>query len=259
MSEAVTAAAALVVAHPGHELRVHHWMERTRPLVCVLTDGSGPAGASRLGSTSEVLRGVAATPGPIYGRFTDRALYEVILGGRADVFLALARELGAVLVEKGVDVVVGDAREGFNPVHDLCRMTIDCALALASRRSIRTIRNLAFGLYDDPSFEPNTQGVVRLRLTDEALERKAAAAAGYADIEHEIALALGAFGREAFRHEPLSPANGSYPKGGTPVPLYESYGETRAAQGIYSRVLRYQEHVAPIERALAAAAAGDPA
>ena len=28
--------AALIVAHPGHELRVHHWMELARPLVLVL-------------------------------------------------------------------------------------------------------------------------------------------------------------------------------------------------------------------------------
>src|SRR5207302_1404403 len=30
---------ALLVAHPGHELRVHGWLERERPLVFVLTDG----------------------------------------------------------------------------------------------------------------------------------------------------------------------------------------------------------------------------
>ncbi|HUE39393.1 MAG TPA: hypothetical protein VMR29_07805 [Candidatus Binatia bacterium] len=40
--------AARVVAHPGHELRVHHWMERVRPVVCVLTNGSGASGCSRI-------------------------------------------------------------------------------------------------------------------------------------------------------------------------------------------------------------------
>ena len=33
--------AVLVVAHPGHELRVHGWLELARPTVCILTDGSG--------------------------------------------------------------------------------------------------------------------------------------------------------------------------------------------------------------------------
>ena len=30
--------AALIVAHPGHELRVHHWLEATRPVVLDLTE-----------------------------------------------------------------------------------------------------------------------------------------------------------------------------------------------------------------------------
>src|SRR4051794_29308473 len=47
--------AALVVAHPGHELRVHGWIEAVRPLVHVLTDGSGSSGRSRLESTRRVL------------------------------------------------------------------------------------------------------------------------------------------------------------------------------------------------------------
>jgi hypothetical protein len=55
-------AAALVVAHPGHELRVHHWLELTRPFVIVLTDGSGHSGQSRLASTTRVLAAAGARP-----------------------------------------------------------------------------------------------------------------------------------------------------------------------------------------------------
>jgi hypothetical protein len=33
--------AALVIAHPGHELRALHWLRLSRPCVFVLTDGSG--------------------------------------------------------------------------------------------------------------------------------------------------------------------------------------------------------------------------
>ncbi|TIU68722.1 MAG: hypothetical protein E5W25_11970, partial [Mesorhizobium sp.] len=54
--------AALVVAHPGHELRVHHWMETAKPLVLVLTDGSGHLGVGRLDRTAEVLAGAGARP-----------------------------------------------------------------------------------------------------------------------------------------------------------------------------------------------------
>src|SRR6266699_30347 len=86
--------AALVIAHPGHELRVHAWVELAQPLAFVLTDGSGHTGQSRLASTSR-------------------------------------------LVDERIDYVVGDAFEGHNPGHDLCRVIIDAAAELAGRAGQR--------------------------------------------------------------------------------------------------------------------------
>ena len=48
---------AVIISHPGHELRVHHWLEQAKPAVCVLTDGSGHTQRSRLDSTTGVLSG----------------------------------------------------------------------------------------------------------------------------------------------------------------------------------------------------------
>ena len=45
---------ALMVAHPGHELRVWHWLEIECPRVVVVTDGSGRSGASRKGTVLSV-------------------------------------------------------------------------------------------------------------------------------------------------------------------------------------------------------------
>src|SRR3954454_11266423 len=108
----------LVVAHPGHELRVYGWLERERPEVFVLTDGSGSSGQSRVSSTVETLRRAGARPGSVFGRFSDRELYEVVLEGRTAVFTELARELAGAFVERGVEVVAADALEGYNPSHD---------------------------------------------------------------------------------------------------------------------------------------------
>src|SRR4029077_12021317 len=69
-SEDMTSA-ALVVAHPGHELRVHGWLERHRPVVFVLTDGSGSTASSRLHSTQRILLRAEARQGSIFGRFSD--------------------------------------------------------------------------------------------------------------------------------------------------------------------------------------------
>ena len=90
--------AVLVVAHPGHELRVHGWLELARPQVWVLTDGSGHGASSRLASTSAVLARAGARPGSIYGRLSDRAAYAMILDGDDAAVFALVEELAEALL-----------------------------------------------------------------------------------------------------------------------------------------------------------------
>src|SRR5437660_1178518 len=70
---------ALFIAHPGHELLVHGWVELVKPSVFVLTDGSGRTNQSRLESTTAILNQTGAKRGRIYGRLTDRASYSAIL------------------------------------------------------------------------------------------------------------------------------------------------------------------------------------
>src|ERR1051326_4543446 len=81
--------AALMIGHPGHELRMHGWLESVRPIVFILTDGSGRTGQSRLDSTTQILARAGATPGSIYGRLTDLALYTALLEQDFDLFIGL--------------------------------------------------------------------------------------------------------------------------------------------------------------------------
>jgi len=233
--------AALVVAHPGHELRLHGWLEAARPEVFVLTDGAGRTGRSRLPFTSRILTGADAIAGRIFGRFTDPDIYAAVLAGRVDVFTALASELAAALTD--VDYVVGDAMEGYNPAHDLCRLVVDAAVALAPR----TVRSFDFPLVGPP--DRRLAGRVRLVLDDVAFARKLDAAHAYDGLGDEVAQALSDSGRDAFRVEALDP---SVPVGDwAEPPYYERYGEQQVARGAYGRVLRYRDHVRPIAEALA--------
>ena len=165
---------AVVVAHPGHELIVYHWMEEHHPIYCCLTDGSGGGATSRLSSTTRLLNTIGASAGPIYGRYPDKQVYRLLLEGRVDVFVALAKELASALEEAGVDCVAGDAVEGFNPAHDVCRLIIDGAVLIVRRRTGRDVRNYDF-LLDGPH-EPSRPGSIVVRLDEVALERKLAAA-----------------------------------------------------------------------------------
>ncbi len=244
--------AALVIAHPGHELRVHGWLCRTRPLTCVLTDGSGPGAAPRLCSTGDVLADAGARPAAIFGRFTDRATYTALLAGDVAPFEEVADTLAALLVHERIDYVIGDAADGYNPLHDLCRVLIDVAVARARDRG-RRVANLEFPLEGPPDDAlPSKRGdAVVLRLDDEAFARKRAAATAYIALAGEIERALGAYGLDAFRIECFRSATGrAGTMAATVRPFYEQCGEARVAAGRYERVVREREHLAPIASAL---------
>ena len=117
-----SARAALVVAHPSHELRVHGWLKQTQPYVCVLTDGGGRSGDVRLPQTSQALDRAGATQGTIYGRLTDLEVYAAILNHDADLFAGIAEELATIFAAEKIEYVVGDAAEGYSVAHDICRV-----------------------------------------------------------------------------------------------------------------------------------------
>ena len=245
---------ALIVAHPGHELRVHRWLELTHPVVFVLTDGSGHTGQSRVASTTGVLAAAGARPGSIYGRFTDPGLSTLMRDGNPAPFVALTRELAAALSALEVGIVAGDALEGFNPSHDLCRYLINVAVSLMQQDTGRAPENYDFLLDGDPGSRPkNTGGAVLVELDDAALQRKLAAAAGYPELKAETAAALERFGAGAFRTECLRPVldlREGIDRLEIQPPAYERFGEMRVRDGYYGHVIRYRETVQPLVRAL---------
>ena len=246
--------AALVVAHPGHELTVYGWMERHRPLYCCLTDGSGGSATSRIASTTRLLERAGATVGPLYGRFPDRDVYALLLDGRLDVFVGLATELAAALSATGVETVAGDAVEGFNPAHDVCRFVVDGAVRMVSRQTGRVIRNYEFvldtPLDDDP--EPSRAGTLWLRLDEAAMERKLGAARAYPEMRDEVEAAVMRLGRDALGVEclRLAATRSRMTRFETDLPVYELAGEIRVGQGVYREVIRYREHVLPVFAAI---------
>jgi hypothetical protein len=246
--------AVIVVGHPGHELRVHGWMEMVRPLVCVLTDGSGNGGEGRLESTTRVVERTGARRGAIYGRLSDRAIYTAILDGDLDLFRCLVDDLTAVLVEAEATWVVGDAVEGYNPCHDVCRLVINAAVRMADRALGTPAANYDFVLVGAPDeiAGASRDDVLCLSLDDDAVERKLASANAYPELAGEVAAAIGRFGRAPFKREILRPVDADDRLGwpADVVPFYERHGERRVDEGIYHRVLRFREHVVPIAEAV---------
>lgn len=246
--------AALVVAHPGHELRVHGWMELAHPFVCVLTDGSGHSGQSRVKSTTRLLAQCCASQGAIYGRFKDADIYKAILAADVECFIDLAEELGQAFLRDGVEYVVGDAIEGYNPIHDLCRSVINAAVELTNKRRTNRIANFDFLVIGPPDLKSGeSRGEeIWLRLDEVALARKLEAAESYLELRDDVAKMINEAGSAAFRFEALRPVVSVIGTDGLvqEPPFYERYGENQVSEGYYRRVIRYREHILPLVDAL---------
>jgi len=254
----MTERAILVIAHPGHELRVHGWLEATRPAVWILTDGSGHTGRSRIDSTTRILESAGAVPGSVYGSMSDENLYNTVLGFNHRPFLDLVDKLAAAILHEQVDCIAGDAEEGYNPGHDTCRLIINAAVKLVQHKLSKPIRNYDFTLVGPPDQCPDDlrDRSLWLNLDDEAFARKLSAARNYPELQMEVETALNGAGvRDTgrFRVECLRPVNShslAIRSLEDEPPYYEQYGEKQVKSGYYKQVLRYSEHMLPLARAL---------
>lgn len=244
--------AALVVAHPGHELRVHSWLESRRPEVCVLTDGSGAHDAPRTETTAEILSATGAGPGPVFGRFSDRQIYHALLEHRSARWVATTQEIASWLVHVSASQVVSDSYEGFNPSHDLCFLIVERAARLASEVMGTAVLHWVFPLEGHPQEgHVSEQAEVRLELDDLAWRRKLKAARAYSALRPEVDRALENHGMDAFRFEVLQrPLKGLEYLNLAVKPSYESYGEKRVREGRYPEVIRREQHMLPAAAAI---------
>jgi hypothetical protein len=244
---------ALIIGHPGHELRVFHWLEIMRPAVFVITDGSGRSRRSRLPSTTRILDQVGAGRGSFYGPVTDVAAYTAILNHDFDLFIGLTSDLARYLIDERVSCVVGDALEGYNPTHDVCRLMIDAAVGMVYRATGCAVENFGFlltGLPDNCVTSEDDQHM-RLDLDDETFARKMVVARSYAELESEVKEAITLNRIDAFRVECLRRVpNRPLVFAADYKPYYEQYGEQQVSSGAYYQVIRYREHVLPLAEAL---------
>ncbi len=243
--------AALIIGHPGHELRVQRWLELARPMVCVLTDGSGRTGKSRLEYTRAILDQAGASPGRLFGAITDEAAYDAILNHDFKFFIDLARALESELTDTRVEYVAGDALEGYNVVHDVCRYLINAVIARLNGGASYQIENFDFPLTGRPDVcqENLRHRAIFLHLDETALQRKIRTAENYSAIAADVRETLEGIGRDAFATECLRPVQLTFEPPEVP-PFYEKYGEKQVTAGYYRHLLLYREHVEPLTHAL---------
>lgn len=246
----------LVLGHPGHELRVWQWLCDEKPVVCILTDGSGGSGTPRLNVTLELLKKAGALLCDDFEPVTDARIYQAILSHDMDFFLKTTAQIRDLLVDGSFEAVVGDGSEGYNPTHDVCRLMIDAASASAALGG-HPVLNYAFPLMGHPRGIHPSDHDKCVNLSESQWQNKIDLIVGYGTqaggmLDAEVADTFDRFGKQAFQQEWLfltQPSGKEF----VPVqekPFYESHGEKRVAEGAYRYVIRYSEHIDPIRQAL---------
>jgi hypothetical protein len=245
---------ALVVGHPGHELKVFGWISEYKPRVYVITDGSGRSGISRISSTAALLSRLGASPGETFGALSDAEIYQAILEQYTSRFLAIVDELACSFVRHDIDCVAGDGAEGFNPTHDLCRVLINAAIVRAQRASGKNIANFEFSLTEweqDCPESPHDERCLHWTLDDRLLSEKMAVAQQYVELKNEVRRAIAQRGEEYFRNECIRALLDPAPWFDTSKkPFYETWGERQVLNGQYQSVIRLEQHIMPLANAI---------
>lgn len=269
----------LVIAHPGHELRLYGWIARAKPLVCILTDGSGSDDKPRLAASLNILQELGAEIGPVCGEFTDWQIYQKMLQGEYEMFDALCERLATLIVAQDIRIVVSDGIEGYNPTHDLCEVLVRTAVAITNNLTNIAragdgkeclVQHYTIPLMGDPqptarltAWRAETKNpVIRrgseqriIELTERELAHKLETMREYASraggiLQQEVEDAFRSYGEDAFALEYLyaAAAPGKEPERNflQQKPFYESRGEQRVADGRYRDVILFHDHVLPI-------------
>lgn len=272
-SEARGLKSVLMVAHPGHEVRVHGWLEQAHPTIFILTDGSGRLAQPRLHATSAYFSANGWKRGNVFGSFTDMSIYKLVLEHEHQPFIEVARELADFLIREEVDQIAGDALEGYNSTHDICRILIGAAVEMVNRTNDHEITNYDFPVVGRPDFCPEDlrENALFVQLDEETFVRKLAAAKTYyPELLTEISRTFdkteeGSYKRyldhaskvdakaktmtlDNFRVECLRPADNRVGRNefAKEKPFYEMHGERQVEAGYYSQVIRFSKHIRPL-------------
>jgi hypothetical protein len=238
------------MAHPGHELLLHDWLRRARPVVFALTDGSGGRGGDRRAASELTIRAAGAEVGPVFGLIPDRSWYAAILAGDQRLFERAARLIAAACIERHVTALVSDPVEFFNPVHDLCNAVAQKVSASIETRSNALVEHFDY-VIERPDIKRGAPAWSAV-LDEAAMARKLAATQGYEELAGELDRFHRTGWRTFFGTERLFQVDrdATWPEIPPEEPFYERFGRERVADGTYRQLITYRRHVRPLVRML---------
>lgn len=232
----------LILAHPGHELRIHHWLELNKPRVYFLTDGSGGREVSRTHCSRTIVEATGSTCGAVFGEIADKTWYSAFRDQNISFFRSVLDRIERDIPHARTIRIVADAVDGYNPVHDLASAM---GLALQKKLTQRGVKaRLAFS-----AAVPSARGdlVEEISLDEAARARKLQAVKEYTPLAEEVQRILEQ-DATALDREYIIDQNTDWR--GFATPTWESIGRERVLAGTYESCLTVEEHFQPVVQSL---------
>lgn len=214
-------------------------MERERPRVFILSDGSGGAQSSRVAYSASTIAAVGASFVEGCWQRSDRDWYAAMISGEIATFAEAVNAIAAAAI--AAPFIVADAADGYNPLHDLCQ-----AMAVAATQ--RLSREAPIKLLVSPATAA-AMGSAHMawELDKEAIARKRAAVSSYTPLAEEARRLL-VEEPDTLRRERLLLPSFDWPENWEPE--WEAYGRKRVQEGRFATPITYRGHVLPIAKAL---------
>jgi hypothetical protein len=243
---------ALLLAHPGHELRLHGLIARTKPFCMILMTGSRSGDSqSRRFASARVLEGLGCSTS--FGAVLDRDFYKIVLQGDIAPFVQWIETIARDLVANRIDRLLVDGWQLYSVSHDLTHVMGRLAAQQASRLLGRSIEVFHFEVMPGALAGIAEVGApaAEILLSDAELDAKLRAIENYPEIAAELEAFRQIKMEEAARVESIfrPPGLEEIIRPPSAPPKYEFYGEQRQAQGIYRDVIRWH-HVEEILRGI---------
>jgi hypothetical protein len=243
---------AVVIGHPGHELRAFKFIKEHKPDIFIITDGSGATNISRVDNSIKIIESLGARYIKLFEPIPDKLIYRFMLEGNIAEIHKIKNDLSEKFIIEGYDFVIGDSLEGFNPTHDLCRYIINSIVKDCQLKANRIISNYSFDLDKAPNKVKNNVANMLIELHVRELEQKYEAAISYPELKFEVEKVLKIYGKEAFKFEYYSKIDdpNSLKNWDEISPQYENFGKEKVNNCLYPEVIQFEKHMKPIALSL---------
>lgn len=188
---------ALSIAHPGHELRLHAFLEQAKPWVFILTDGSYRTGQDMMMDSIKVIDRAVKQDKKLKvnalnihddswkrilmitqknmpaekQHITDSMIYMELINQHTDFFKYYINHIINGLVKRKIKYVITDANEQKNAVHEINRIMTNIAVNFIKKHISAEIIQYDYAV-ENPLNTNITEDCIRISLDEQAAERK---------------------------------------------------------------------------------------